>query len=132
MAKAKVLTISRDPALSRFIQRNLTGSDYQIAVRQDSDDGLRHSLDEERPDLILLDIIMPSLDGIEACLRIRQWCLVPIIMLSTWGAGEGKVRGLNLGAEGYLTEPFGIDELVARIKEGLRRNLANPGVPWER
>lgn len=64
------------------------------------------------------------LDGIEVCLRIRQWSRIPIIMLTTWGAGEGKVRGLNLGADGYLTEPFGIDELTARIKEVLRRNLA--------
>ncbi|MDO8567725.1 MAG: response regulator, partial [Dehalococcoidales bacterium] len=85
---------------------------------------LRDILDRELPDIILLDIMMPGLDGVEICLRIRQWRLTPIMMLSCWGAGENQIRGLNLGAEGHLTEPFGIDELTSRIKRVLLRNYA--------
>lgn len=113
MCKTKILAISRDPVLLGFFKQHLTGSDYEMAV---SEDAGREMLDEHHPDLILLDIMMPSLDGIEVCLRIRQWCQVPIIMLSCWGAGDRQVRGLDLGAEGYLTEPFGINELKSRIQ----------------
>ncbi len=123
MAKTKILTLSSDPVLTRFLRQNLSGSEHEMSVRQDVGEDLKAVIDDERPDLILLDIVMPSLDGIEICLRIRQWCLIPIIMLSTWGAGDGKIRGLNLGADGYLTEPFGIDELMVRIEEAMQRNL---------
>ena len=67
---------------------------------------------------------MPSLDGIGACLHLRQWTQTPIMLLSTWGAGDGTVKGLNLGSEIYLTEPFGIDELKMRINETMERNAA--------
>ncbi len=140
MAKIKTLVVSSDPVMLGFLQRNLGESDYQIATTPDTGEELRTVLEEELPDLLIIDIIMPSLDGIEVCLRIRQWSRIPIIMLSAWGAGEGKVRGLNLGADGYLTEPFGIDELTARIKGVLQRNLAaanilsniRSGLSWER
>ena len=81
-------------------------------------------LDEELPDLIIVDIMMPSLDGLGICLYIRQWSQVPIMMLSTWGTEEGKIRGLDLSSDSYLTKPFGIDELKVRIKEALWRNQA--------
>ncbi len=140
MKKTRILAISSDPVMLRFLGQNLSAGDYQLVTRQDSAEELRAELEAELPDCIILDIMMPSLDGIEVCLRLRQWCLTPILMLSAWGAGEGKVRGLNLGTDSYLTEPFGADELIVRIKEALGRNLrsAHPlsnirsGVPWER
>ena len=124
MAKVKTLVISSDPELLRFLQQNLTESNHQVTSVQRTGEELRAVLDEELPDLVILDIMMPGLDGIEVCLAIRQWCQIPIIMLSAWGAGEGKVRGLNLSAESYLTEPFGADELRSRITDSFQRNLA--------
>ncbi len=138
--KTKILVISSDPVMLRFLRQNLSASDYQLSIRQDTGEELKAVFEEELPDFIILDIMMPSLDGIEVCLRIRQWCLTPIMMLSAWGAREGEIRGLNLGADSYLTEPFGADELTMRIKEMLQRNLTaayllsniRPGVSWER
>ena len=123
-AKTKILVISRDPVMMRFFQRNLSDSDYQIASTQRAGEELKAVLDHELADLVILDVIMPSLDGIRECLCIRQWSQVPIMMLSTWGAGENRVRGLDLGADSYLTEPFGIDELMVRTKEALQQNFA--------
>ena len=79
---------------------------------------------QEHPDFVILDVIMPELDGIGVCLTIRQWSQVPIMMLSTWGTGGDMVRGLNLGSETYLTEPFGIDKLKIQINETLKRNAS--------
>jgi DNA-binding response OmpR family regulator len=73
--------------------------------------------------------MMPTLDGIGICLHLRQWTQVPIMMLSTWGTEDGMVRGLNLGSDSYLTEPFGTEELKKRINETMKRNsaaMANP------
>jgi DNA-binding response OmpR family regulator len=124
MATTKILSISRDPILVSFLQRELTGDDYDVINTQHSGVYLKEVLDAEQPDFIILDIIMPSLDGIGICLQVRQWTQVPIMMLSTWGAGSGTVKGLNLGAEGYLSEGFGIDTLKIRIEETLKRKTA--------
>ncbi len=124
MAKVKTLVISNDPAMLKFLQQNLGENGYHIATTQRTEEDLKEVLDRELPDLVILDIMMPSLDGIEICLRIRQWSQVPIMMLSTWGAGEGKIRGLDLAAESYLTEPFGTDAFRARLREVLQHNFA--------
>ena len=123
-AKAKSLVISNDSIMLRFLQQNLSVSGYEVASTQQTGEKLKTVLDEELPDLVILDVMMPDLDGIEVCLRIRQWSPVPIMMLSAWGAGEDKVRALDLSADSYLTEPFGVYELMARIGETLQRNLA--------
>ena len=123
-AKIKILVISNDSAMQRFLKQNLNESDYQVADTQYTGEKLKATLDEEYPDIAILDIMMPSLDGLKICLRIRQWSQVPIIMLSAWGAGGDKVRGLNLSADGYLTDPFGIEELIARIDIALQQNVA--------
>lgn len=123
MAKTKILVISSDPVLLEFLQGNLDENGYHVVSTSRVSEDLKTELDKQLPDLVMLDIMMPNLDGIEVCLRIRQWSSVPIMMLSAWGTGVGKVRGLNLGTDSYLTEPFGIDELVVRIKETMQRNL---------
>ena len=120
MSKSKILTISSDPAIQRLLQQNLSDNDYQITSIQYTREKLSTVLEEEHPDLIILDIMMPGQDGIKVCLYIRQLSSAPIIMLSTWKAGEGKVRGLDLNSNNYLTEPFGIDVLNAWIKELLQ------------
>jgi two-component system alkaline phosphatase synthesis response regulator PhoP len=122
IAKTKVLTISRDPALVSFLQQELNDGGYEIVNTQHSDIQLKNILENERPEFIILDIIMPTLDGISTCLQLRQWTQTPIMMLSTWGAGSGTVRGLNLGSENYLTEPFGSSTLKKRIAETIKRN----------
>ncbi len=122
-AKVKTLVISNDQAMLTFLQQNLSENDYHLTSTQQTDEELKGVLDKELPDLVIMDVIMPDLDGIEICLRVRQWCQAPIMMLSAWGAGEGNIRGLDLGADSYLTEPFGIDELMARITETLQRNF---------
>ncbi len=113
----KILIISDDSELLGVLQTNLPGKGYQVMSMADSKKELKEMLNQVVPDLIILDILMPWMDGIELCLRIRQWCQAPIIMLSTWGARKDMVRGLDLSAEGYLTKPFGVSELMTRIEK---------------
>jgi DNA-binding response OmpR family regulator len=124
LAKTKILAIGNDPTLLELLQKELNDGHYEVASTQDTGATLKNILNTEQPDFIILDIMMPNLDGIEVCLTLRQWTQVPIMMLSTWGTGNGMVRGLNLGSENYLTEPFGINELEMRINEILKRNAA--------
>jgi DNA-binding response OmpR family regulator len=124
IAKTKVLTVSRDPVLVSFLQRELNNDEFEVVNTQHTGISLKEVLDAEEPDFIILDIIMPTLDGIGTCLQLRQWTQTPIMMLSTWGTGTGKVKGLNLGSEDYLSEQFGADILKKRIAETLRRKSA--------
>ena len=121
-ARLKILVISSDRVIIRFLQDNLDNGDYEVVSTQQTKEELKAVLDEEMPNLMVVDIKMPNMDGIETCLRIRQWSQVPIMMLSAWGAGQDMIRGLDLSADGYLTEPFGIAELIARIRETFNVN----------
>ena len=123
VSKIKTLVIGKDSELQRFLQQNLDDGRYEMANTEKTCEELRAVLNKEVPDIVILDIMMPTLEGIEVCLRIRQWSLIPIIMLSTWGVSEGNVRGLNLSDETYLTEPFGVEELKTRIDQALHRNF---------
>ena len=122
--KTKILTISRDQSLVALLQRELNDGDYEIVCSEHTGLHLKGVVDEECPDFIILDIIMPSLDGIGMCLQLRQWTQTPIMMLSTWDTTYNMVRGLNLGSDSYLTEPFGIPTLKTRIDETLKRTTA--------
>ena len=102
----KVLVVSKDTKLMEFIHRNLPNNGYQI-INTRADGALKSILDEVKPHLVILDIMMPQLDGIELCLSIRQWSQVPIILLSTWETGADKVRGLDINSSNYLTRPMG-------------------------
>jgi DNA-binding response OmpR family regulator len=121
MVKTKILSVSRDPVLVSFLQRELSNGEYETVNTQHTGIYLKEVLETEQPEFIILDIVMPTLDGIGTCLQLRQWTKTPIMMLSSWGAGSGKVKGLNLGSEGYLSEQFGIDILKERIEETLNR-----------
>jgi len=116
-ARPKILVISSDRVIIRFLQDNLNSADYEVVSTQQTREGLRAVMERDMPQLVIVDIMMPNMDGIETSLRIRQWSQVPIMMLSAWGAGQDMIRGLDLSADGYLTEPFGIAELIARIRE---------------
>ncbi len=117
----RILIISSDPELLRILQHNLPAQSYEVSSSRDRGE-LEELLDRVLPDLVILDILMPWLDGIELCLCIRQWCQVPIIMLSTWGARRDTVRSLDLNSNSYLTEPFGVAELMALIEGTICRN----------
>jgi two-component system KDP operon response regulator KdpE len=86
-------------------------------------------VDKDPPDLVLLDMMLPKVDGFEVCRRLRQWSQVPIIGVSARGDTADKVKCLDLGADDYITKPFGIDELIARVKAVLRRNKIDDSTP---
>ncbi len=120
--KKKILTVSEDRVLIDIIQKGLPDDTYEVISTRHSGSELKAIIDFEKPCFIFQDIIMPSLDGIGACLQIRQWTSTPILMLTTWETGDGTVRGLNLCSDDYLTEPFNTDILRMRVEETLRRN----------
>ncbi|MFH1646275.1 MAG: response regulator [Chloroflexota bacterium] len=124
LEKIRILTVSRDPVLVSILQEGLNGGGYEIISTQHTGLQLKDVIDAEDPEFIILDIMMPTLDGIGTCLQLRQWTQCPILMLSTWDTGDGTVRGLNLCSDYYLTEPFGVDMLKSRIEETLRRSTA--------
>jgi DNA-binding response OmpR family regulator len=123
-SKVKILTVSRDNSLVTLLQKELNDGSYEIINTERAGVYLRDVVRAETPDFIILDIIMPSLDGIGTCLQIRQWTQTPIMMLSTWDTECGCVRGLNLGSDTYLTEPFGMEILKSRICDTLKRTAA--------
>ncbi|MBU2608318.1 MAG: response regulator transcription factor [Chloroflexi bacterium] len=119
MAKTRVLVVDDDPAISRLLSTNLKARGYEVITAMDGAEALE-ALDSEIVDLVILDIMMPKVDGVEVCRRIREWSRVPIIMLSAMGDEKGKVNCLELGADDYLTKPFGMAELIARLNTALR------------
>lgn len=118
--KAKVLLVDDDASLLRALSLYLGKRDYQIYTASDGITALRQTY-EHRPDIIVLDVMMPKLDGWETCRRIREVSSVPIIMLTARGQEVDKVMGLKLGADDYVTKPFSLKELEARIEAILRR-----------
>ena len=124
LTKKKILAISGDSELKDFLGRELGNGNYEVVSTKDTGLTLRDKIDKEKPDFIILDIMMPTLDGIEVCLRLRQWTKLPIMMLTKWGTDDGTVRGLNLSSDSYLTEPFGTDTLNIRIEDTIKRNSA--------
>jgi DNA-binding response OmpR family regulator len=124
LPKIKILTITRDSVLMSFLQQGLGNEDYEVINTQHTGYQLKDIIETEQPAFIVLDIIMPTLDGIGTCLKLRQWTQLPIMMLSTWGTGNGTIRGLDLCSDSYLTEPFGPDVLKTRIEDTLKRSMA--------
>lgn len=121
MPDERVLVIDDERQYLSLIRFNLEAGGYHIACAETGEDGLA-LLREWAPDLVILDIMLPRMDGFETCRRMRQTSMVPIIMLTAKGAEEDKVRGLRLGADDYVTKPFAIQELVARVEAVLRRS----------
>jgi DNA-binding response OmpR family regulator len=116
----RILVIDDDPGIIRFVRANLQVEGYEILTAMDGDEAIR-TVEIELPDLVILDIMMPKINGFQICQQIREWSKVPIIMLSGRDQEEDKIECLNLGADDYVTKPFGIGELLARVKAVLRR-----------
>jgi two-component system KDP operon response regulator KdpE len=126
--KLRILVADDEPKILMFIRANLVARGYEVHVAQDGVEAVEIAA-RVTPEVIVLDVNMPRMDGIEACRRIREWSNMPIIMLSVRGDEVDKVRALDEGADDYVTKPFGIDELLARIRVALRRskNTSSPG-----
>lgn len=130
MNKPRVLVVDDDQAILRLLCTNLKARGYEIETAVNGEEALE-TVDREPVHLVILDIMMPKLDGVEVCRRIRTWSQVPIIMLSARGDETDKVQCLELGADDYLTKPFGIAELMARISTALRHSEAHRAAPAE-
>lgn len=118
--KVSILLVDDDPQLVRLVRANLESVGYGVSVAFDAPSALE-TLERETPDMILLDIMLPGMDGYDLCQRIREFSSTPIIMLTAKVEDTDKVRGLRLGADDYLTKPFNVQELLARIEAVLRR-----------
>ena len=117
----KVLIVEDDPDMAGGLRDNLQFEGYEVLHAETGTEGLGSAI-QEKPDLILLDVMLPGMDGFEVCRSIREsGSIVPILMLTARGQEIDVVRGLELGADDYITKPFGLRELLARIKAALRR-----------
>ncbi len=115
-----ILTADDDPQLLKLIARNLELEGYDVLTASDGQEALEQ-VEAQVPDLVLLDVMMPKMDGFTVCQRIREFSAMPIIMVTARGQDQDKVRGLDLGADDYLIKPFSVDELLARVRAVLRR-----------
>jgi two-component system KDP operon response regulator KdpE len=128
--KPEVLVVDDEPRYVWAIRINLEARGYSV-LTADTGLGAIKMAASRSPDLILLDIRLPDLDGFEACRRIRQFSSVPVIMLTALAQEADKVKGLDAGADDYLTKPFGVEELLARVRAGLRRASYAGGQPTD-
>jgi DNA-binding response OmpR family regulator len=118
--KTKILLVDDDPTLSSLLGRFLRESNFELLEASNGPSGLRLAYNE-RPDLVLLDVMMPGMDGWEVCARLREMSDVPVIMLTAKTAEADKLRGFRLGVDDYVTKPYSFVELVARIQAVLGR-----------
>ena len=128
---ARILVVEDEEALAALLDYNLGREGFEVRVAGDGDEAMT-AIEEERPDLVLLDWMLPGLSGIEVCRRIRarsELGDMPVIMLTARGEEADRVRGLDTGADDYLTKPFSVPELVARVRALLRR--ARPTISSE-
>jgi two-component system KDP operon response regulator KdpE len=124
----RILVVDDDPALLRTLTINLRARGYDVETAGDGRSALQ-VVPEQRPDLVLLDLGLPDLDGVEVLRRLRTLADLPVLVLSARHTSDDKVEALDLGADDYITKPFGMDELLARIRSALRRSPAALDVP---
>ena len=118
--KKRILVVDDEPHIVEYISENLSARGFDVSVAGTGLEALAY-INTVPPDLVILDIMMPHMDGLETCRRIRQSSIVPIIVLSALGEEADKVRALDMGADDYLTKPLSVDELMARVRAHFRR-----------
>ncbi len=116
----RILVVDDDPEIRSFLKRGLAYEGYTVDVAEDGQQALERAL-QTAPDLVILDVMMPGLSGLEVAKRLRAGGDVPILLLTARGATADKVAGLDAGADDYLVKPFALDELLARVRAQLRR-----------
>ena len=121
---AKILVIDDEPRYVRLMEANLLSEQYEVIKAYDGQTGIELVVNQN-PDLVLLDIMMPGMDGFMVCQRIREFSTVPIIVVTAKGEEKDRVRGLNLGADDYIVKPFSAIEILARVRAVLRRAQRN-------
>lgn len=119
--KQSILAADDDPQLLRLVTRNLQLEDYEVVAVSDGQQAL-DQIEAQKFDLVILDVMMPKLDGFTVCERVREFSSVPIIIVTARGQDQDKIRGLDLGADDYLTKPFSVEELLARVRAVMRRS----------
>ena len=124
MRKLRVLIADDEVAIRKFVRANLEARDYETLMASDGSEALE-VIEKELPDLIILDLRMPKMDGFELCRQLREWSQIPIIILSACSGEMDKVKCLEMGADDYITKPFGVEELLARVKAVIRRVQAS-------
>lgn len=130
MAKTRILVVDDEISIIKFLRANLESKGYKVFAAMDGVEALQ-TIEMELPDLVILDIMMPKMDGFEVCRRLREWSQIPIIMLSARGDENDKVKCLNLGADDYITKPFDKDELLARVSAVMRRTKSDVAIPTQ-
>ncbi len=120
MKKMRILVVDDELSIIKFLRANLEARGYEVLAAMDGAEAIQ-TFEMELPDLVILDIMMPNIVGFEVCRRLREWSQIPIIMLSARGDENDKVKCLDLGADDYITKPFGASELIARVRAVLRR-----------
>lgn len=118
--KKRILVVDDEPQITRVLSRGLTIKGYDVHVAADGEAALQ-TFSDWHPDLVVTDLSMPNMNGLALCRRLRAFSEVPIIVLSVKGEERTKVEALDAGADDYVTKPFGVDELLARIRAALRR-----------
>ncbi len=118
---SRVLVVDDEPQITRVLRTVLGSHGYQVRTAADGESALGN-FKEWSPELVITDLYMPHMSGVELCRRIREMSTVPIIVLSVKGEEKSKVEALDSGADDYVTKPFGMDELMARVRAALRRN----------
>jgi two-component system, OmpR family, KDP operon response regulator KdpE len=128
MPDERVLIVDDEPAIRRFLRVTLTAQTYNIIEATSGQQALVKAA-ADKPDIIVLDIGLPDINGIEVTRLLRQWTQIPIIILSVRGAESDKIAALDAGADDYLTKPFGVGELLARLRAALRRAAQTTSEP---
>ena len=126
MSAGKILVVDDDPQIRRVMKATLVGHSYEVIEARTGEEALE-TLPRESPNLILLDMNMPGMGGLETCRAIRAGSDTPVIILSVRNTEKDKVAALDAGADDYVTKPFGIEELLARIRAALRRSSPEGG-----
>jgi two-component system KDP operon response regulator KdpE len=119
IAKKRILVIDDEISVCRFLRHSLESSDFEVVEANNGADGLQRLIDS-RPDLVILDFGLPDVTGVEVLKKLREWSKVPVIFLTVRDADEDKVAALDFGADDYLTKPFSVPELLARIRLAFR------------
>jgi len=128
MSDVTVLVVDDEASIRRFLRVTLTSQAYTVFEAVSGKEALSR-VSEDKPDIVILDLGLPDIDGIEVTRLLREWTQTPIIILSVRGGENDKIAALDAGADDYLTKPFGVGELLARLRAALRRTTKTPGDP---